>query len=187
MQRNLRANEMNWHSYELEAAAVAFAFTKFNSFLQFNFTTVYTDCAPLLQIFQDKQQHHSLRVRKFIYFLSQYNYVMKHERGCQNTGADSLSRIEHEEDDSPAIDELPREPFFDSITCSDRSAKLVKATREADYIHTTHNRSSNQQVDNFMTLARAPDEPAQANLYRNSLSLPTRNQLITSFDHNFPN
>ena len=184
--RNLRANEMNWHSYELEAAAVAFAFTKFNSFLQFNFTTVYTDCAPLLQIFQDKQQHHSLRIRKFIYFLSQYNYVMKHERGCQNTGADSLSRIEHEEDDSPAIDELPREPFFDSITCRDRSAKLVKVTREADYIHTTHNRSSNQQVDNFITLARAPDEPAQANLYRNSLSLPTHNQLITSFDHNLP-
>ena len=153
--RNLKPHEQNYHSYELEAAAIAFGFAKYKSFLKFNFTTVYTDCAPLLPIFQSKEP--SSKIKKLVYSLSQFNFILRHTRGIDNRLADVLSRISHADDVNEEDDNL-RAPFIDSVTAnaSESMQLYYEDTQLNSRSHTIieHTPHVQHRADNFTTVAR---------------------------------
>jgi transposase InsO family protein len=86
--RTLREHEKNYTPYMLEMSAVCCALEHFHEYVFGHKIRVYTDHRPLLgtSVLQKKTMN------RLVEKMNIYNIDLKYKKGCENTGADYLSR-----------------------------------------------------------------------------------------------
>lgn len=89
--KTLSAAERNYGTFEKECYAVLHAVTKFRHYIDGLDFTVITDHAALKWLF--KIQEPTGRVARWIFKLSQFDFVITHRKGCMNKVPDALSRL----------------------------------------------------------------------------------------------
>ncbi|GJU71264.1 putative reverse transcriptase domain-containing protein [Tanacetum coccineum] len=92
--RQLRKNEENYTTHDLELGEVVFALRLWRHYLYDTKCTVYTDHKSLQYILDQKEIN--MRQRRWIELLSDYNCVIRYHLGKENVVADALSRKDKE-------------------------------------------------------------------------------------------
>ncbi|GJS63826.1 putative reverse transcriptase domain-containing protein [Tanacetum coccineum] len=92
--RQLRKNEENYTTHDLELGAVVFALRLWIHYLYVTKCTVYTDHKSLQYILDQKELN--MRQRRWIELLTDYDYVIRYHPGKANVVADALSRKDKE-------------------------------------------------------------------------------------------
>ncbi|GJT28843.1 putative reverse transcriptase domain-containing protein [Tanacetum coccineum] len=92
--RQLRKNEENYTTHDLELGAVVFALRLWRHYLYGTKCTVYTDHKSLQYILDQKELN--MRQRRWIELLSDYDCVIRYHPGKANVVADALSRKDKE-------------------------------------------------------------------------------------------
>ncbi|GJX63744.1 ribonuclease H-like domain-containing protein [Tanacetum coccineum] len=92
--RQLRKNEENYTTHDLELGAVVFALRLWRHYLYGTKCTVYTDHKSLQYILDQKELN--VRQRRWIELLSDYDCVIRYHPGKANVVADVLSRKDKE-------------------------------------------------------------------------------------------
>ncbi|GJX23594.1 putative reverse transcriptase domain-containing protein [Tanacetum coccineum] len=92
--RQLRKNEENYTTHDLELGAVVFALRLWRHYLYGTKCTVYTDNKILQYILDQKELN--MRQRRWIELLSDYDCVIRYHPGKANVVADALSRKDKE-------------------------------------------------------------------------------------------
>jgi transposase InsO family protein len=99
--RSLKPAEKNYSAIELEALAIWWSVThKFRSYIEGQQFTLQTDHKPLLSLM--KKPYHNTRIERWMSMLQQYDMVIQHISGKDNTTADALSRYPV---DKPSVDD----------------------------------------------------------------------------------
>ncbi|GJT72414.1 putative reverse transcriptase domain-containing protein [Tanacetum coccineum] len=88
--RQLRKNEENYTTHDLELGAVVFALRLRRHYLYDTMCTVYTDHKSLQYILDQKELN--MRQRRWIELLSNYDCVIRNHPGKVNVVADALIR-----------------------------------------------------------------------------------------------
>ncbi len=124
--RGLTSAEKNYSTTEQECLACVWAISHFRVYLEAQHFTLLTDHTALRQILKDKDTRG--RLARWVTFLQQFDYTVKHIKGSLNVVPDALSRRDYDttrtDADTP-IDAFP-----------DLSA-----------LHSTQNRSDNCLTD----------------------------------------
>ncbi|GKD30749.1 putative reverse transcriptase domain-containing protein, partial [Tanacetum coccineum] len=92
--RQLRKNEENYTTHDLELGAVVFALRLWRHYLYDTKCTVYTNHKSLQYILDQKELN--MRQRRWIELLSDYDCVIRYHPGKANVVADALSRKDKE-------------------------------------------------------------------------------------------
>ncbi|GKA16413.1 putative reverse transcriptase domain-containing protein [Tanacetum coccineum] len=92
--RQLRKNEENYTTHDLELGAVVFALRLWRHYLYGTKCTVYTDHKSLQYILDQKELN--MRQRRWIELLSDYDCVIRYQPGKANVVADTLSKKDKE-------------------------------------------------------------------------------------------
>ncbi|GJV74091.1 putative reverse transcriptase domain-containing protein [Tanacetum coccineum] len=92
--RQLRKNEENYTTHDLELGAVVFTLRLWRHYLYGTKCTVYTDHKSLQYILDQKELN--MRQRRWIELLSDYDCVIRYHPGKANVVADALSRKDKE-------------------------------------------------------------------------------------------
>ncbi|GKA13582.1 putative reverse transcriptase domain-containing protein [Tanacetum coccineum] len=92
--RQLRKNEENYTTHDLELGAVVFALRLWRHYLYGTKCTVYTVTKAYIYILDQKELN--MRQRRWIELLSDYDYVIRYHPGKANVVADALSRKDKE-------------------------------------------------------------------------------------------
>ncbi|GJR76299.1 reverse transcriptase domain-containing protein [Tanacetum coccineum] len=92
--RQLRKNEENYTTHDLELGAVVFALRLWRHYLYGTKCTVYTDHKSLQYILDQKELN--MRQRRWIKLLSDYDCVIRYHPGKANVVTDALSRKDKE-------------------------------------------------------------------------------------------
>ncbi|CAF4518486.1 unnamed protein product, partial [Rotaria magnacalcarata] len=89
--RTLKPAETRYSTIELEVLAIWWSVTqKFHSYIEGQQFTVETDHKPLLSLM--KKTYHNSRIERWMTTLQQYDMIIRHISGKENTTADALSR-----------------------------------------------------------------------------------------------
>ncbi|CAF1321713.1 unnamed protein product [Adineta steineri] len=89
--RSLKKAEKNYSAIELEALAIWWSVTqKFRSYVEGQQFLLETDHKPLLSLM--KKPYHNARIERWMVTLQQYDMIIQHISGKDNTTADALSR-----------------------------------------------------------------------------------------------
>ncbi|CAF4208079.1 unnamed protein product, partial [Adineta steineri] len=89
--RSLKKAEKNYSAIELEALAIWWSVTqKFRSYIEGQQFLLETDHKPLLSLM--KKPYHNARIERWMTTLQQYDMLIQHISGKDNTTADALSR-----------------------------------------------------------------------------------------------
>ncbi|CAF4137437.1 unnamed protein product [Adineta steineri] len=89
--RSLKKAEKNYSAIELEALAIWWSVTqKFRSYIEGQQFLLETDHKPLLSLM--KKLYHNARIERWMTTLQQYDMIIQHISGKDNTTADALSR-----------------------------------------------------------------------------------------------
>ena len=83
--------ERSWTPFDLEAGSIVWAIKRLRGHLWSTRFHIYSDHKALENI--AKVGEHNARVRRWLEFLSAYNYTMKYRKGTANGNADFLSRL----------------------------------------------------------------------------------------------
>ncbi|GJR11856.1 putative reverse transcriptase domain-containing protein [Tanacetum coccineum] len=92
--RQLRKNEENYTTHDLELGAVVFALRLWRHYLYDTKCMIYTDHKSLQYILDQKELN--MRQRRWIELLSDYDCVIRYHPGKANVVADALSRKDKE-------------------------------------------------------------------------------------------
>ncbi|GKC66049.1 putative reverse transcriptase domain-containing protein [Tanacetum coccineum] len=92
--KQLRKNEENYTTHDLELGAVVFALRLWRHYLYGTKCTVYTDHKSLQYILDQKELN--MRQRRWIELLSDYDCVIRYHLGKANVVTDALSRKDRE-------------------------------------------------------------------------------------------
>ncbi|GKA27828.1 putative reverse transcriptase domain-containing protein [Tanacetum coccineum] len=92
--RQLRKNEENYTTHDLELGAVVFSLRLWRHYLYGTKCTVYTDHKSLQYILDQKELN--MRRRRWIELMSDYDCVIRYHPGKANVVADALSRKDKE-------------------------------------------------------------------------------------------
>nr|GFB50285.1 putative reverse transcriptase domain-containing protein [Tanacetum cinerariifolium] len=92
--RQLRKNEENYTTHDLELGAVVFALRLWRHYLYGTKCTVYTDHKSLQYILDQKELN--MRQRRWVELLSDYDCEIRYHPGKANVVADALSRKDKE-------------------------------------------------------------------------------------------
>lgn len=98
--RTLSATEQRYATIEKELLAIVYACTHFKPYLYGKRFTIQTDHKPLQWLFSMKNAN--TRLMKWIFYLTEFEFDIKHIEGKTNYVADALSRVKINE--SNAID-----------------------------------------------------------------------------------
>ncbi|GJZ06284.1 putative reverse transcriptase domain-containing protein [Tanacetum coccineum] len=90
--RQLRVNEKNYTTHDLELGAVVFALKMWRHYLYGTKCVVFTDHKSLQHILDQKELN--MRQRRWLELLSDYHYEILYHPGKANMVADSLSQKE---------------------------------------------------------------------------------------------
>ena len=121
--RSLKPAETRYSAIELEALAIWWSVTqKFRSYIEGQQLFLETDHKPLISLM--KKPYHNARIERWMTTLQQYDMVIRHIPGKDNTTADALSRYPvdqpdvNEEDSLRPVDASTQTPnvFFNVVT-----------------------------------------------------------------------
>ena len=104
--------ESRYNNLEREANAICYAFKKWGNIVGTTHTDVITDCLPLVNIFHSTKP--SVRLSRWIYYLSQFDYKVMYRAGKLNH-LDFLSRISYSQNEREEDLVPTQEPFLDAI------------------------------------------------------------------------
>ncbi|GKE22959.1 putative reverse transcriptase domain-containing protein [Tanacetum coccineum] len=90
--RQLKVNEKNYTTHDLELGAIVFALKIWRHYLYGTKCVVFTDHKSLQHILNQKELN--MRQRRWIELLSDYDYEIRYHPGKANVVADALSRKE---------------------------------------------------------------------------------------------
>ncbi|KAL4564653.1 hypothetical protein LXL04_028721 [Taraxacum kok-saghyz] len=90
--RQLKVNEVNYTTHDLELGAVVFALKIWRHYLYGTKSTIFTDHKSLQHIFDQKELN--MRQRRWIELLNDYECEIRYHPGKANVVADALSRKE---------------------------------------------------------------------------------------------
>jgi hypothetical protein len=97
--RSLKPAEKNYSAIELEALAIWWSITqKFRTYIEGQQFILQTDHKPLLSLM--KKPYHNARIERWMTMLQQYDMVIQHISGKDNTTADALSRYPVDQPDT---------------------------------------------------------------------------------------
>ena len=82
--RNMLPAETRYSTHEKEALAIFYAFKKFDSYLRYAHTTVYTDCSSLKSILKRPGNPVSPRISRYVYALIAYDYDIIYRKRALN-------------------------------------------------------------------------------------------------------
>ncbi|CAF4218904.1 unnamed protein product, partial [Rotaria sordida] len=105
--RSLKPAEKRYSAIELEALAIWWSVTKkFRSYIEGQQFFLETDHKSLMSLM--KKPYHNARIERWMTLLQQYDMIIKHIPGKENTTADALSRYPVDkpdviEDDEPRL------------------------------------------------------------------------------------
>ncbi|CAM4939939.1 unnamed protein product [Rotaria socialis] len=123
--RSLKPAEKNYSAIELEGLAIWWSITqKFRSYIEGQRFILETDHKPLLSLM--KKPYHNSRIERWMTMLQQYDIIIKHISGKDNTTADALSRYPVDKPDA-IEDESPH--LITSSTQTDDKLINVVTTR----------------------------------------------------------
>ena len=105
---------MRYSTHEKEALAIFYAFKKFDSYLRYAHTTVYTDCSSLSSILKRPGNAVSPRIARYVYALSGYEYDIIYKKGAMNH-CDSFSRAKYSQNLTQEEVEPNTYPFANAI------------------------------------------------------------------------
>ncbi|KAD4585810.1 hypothetical protein E3N88_23411 [Mikania micrantha] len=125
--RQLKPNEVNYPTHDLELAAVVFALKIWRHYLYGVKCTIYTDHKSLKYFFEQKDLN--MRQRRWLELIKDYDCDILYHLGKANVVADALSR---KSDHSP-IREAQVEALREENVCSERIFGQVKSLEENDY------------------------------------------------------
>jgi hypothetical protein len=91
--RNLKEHESNYATHDLELAAIVHALKMWRNYIMGKRFELRTDHSGLKYLF--KQPTLNVRKMRWLKFLSEYNFDIKHIKGKQNKVVDALSRRLH--------------------------------------------------------------------------------------------
>ena len=94
MSKSLNSAERNYSATDREFFAIRYSLEKWQHLLANRQFVIYTDHAALTYL--QSSSHVSRRNARWLEFLSQFNFEMRHIAGNKNV-ADHLSRIHHED------------------------------------------------------------------------------------------
>lgn len=98
--RSLKPAEKRYSAIELETLAIWWSVTqKFHSYIDGQQFFLETDHKPLLSLM--KKSYHNPRIERWMMSLQQYDMVIRHISGSDNTVADALSRYPVDKPDLP--------------------------------------------------------------------------------------
>ena len=112
--RNILPADMRYSTHEKEALTIFYAFKKFDSYLRYAHTTVYTDCSSLSSILKRPGNAVSPRIARCVYALTAYEYDIVYRKGAINHG-DSFSRNKYSQELTQEDVELNTYPFMNAI------------------------------------------------------------------------
>ncbi|GJW89536.1 putative reverse transcriptase domain-containing protein [Tanacetum coccineum] len=118
----LRKNEENYTTHDLESGAVVFALRLWRHYLYGTKCTVYTDHKSLQYILDKKELN--MRQRRWIELLSDYDCVIRYHPGKANVVADALSRKDREPIQVHAIVVTPL-AFWEGYECGHMGDKAA--------------------------------------------------------------
>ncbi|GKD69336.1 putative reverse transcriptase domain-containing protein [Tanacetum coccineum] len=90
--RQLKPNEENYTTHDLELGAVVFALKIWRHYLYGTKSTVFTDHKSLQHILDQKEL--TMRECRWLELLADYDYEIRYHPGKANVVADALSRME---------------------------------------------------------------------------------------------
>ena len=110
--KTLSEAQKNYTTTEKELLAVVFALDKFRSYLLGSKVIVYTDHAALKFLLQKPDA--KARLIRWVLLLQEFDVEIKDKKGCENSMADHLSRIQVEPSCSniPIGETFPDEQLF---------------------------------------------------------------------------
>ena len=88
--RQLKTHERNYPTHDLELAAVVFALKMWRHYLFGSKFEVFSDHKSLKYLFSQKEL--SMRQRRWLAFLKDYDFVLSYHPGKANVVVDALSR-----------------------------------------------------------------------------------------------
>ncbi|CAF4512964.1 unnamed protein product, partial [Rotaria magnacalcarata] len=89
--RSLKPAEKRYSTIELETLAIWWSVTKkFRTYIEGQQFTLETDHKPLLSLM--KKSYNNARIERWMTTLQEYDMIVKHISGKDNTTADALSR-----------------------------------------------------------------------------------------------
>ena len=112
--RNMLPAEMRYSTHEKEALAIFYAFKKFDSYLRYAHTTVYTDCSSLSSILKRPGNAVSPRIARYVYALTAYEYDIVYRKGAINH-CDSFSRNKYSQELTQEDVEPNTYPFMNAV------------------------------------------------------------------------
>ena len=112
--RNMLPAETRYSTHEKEALAIFYAFKKFDSYLRYAHTTVYTDCSSLKSILKRPGNPVSPRIARYVYALTAYDYDIIYRKGALNH-CDAYSRFKYPQNLKQEDVEPNTYPFMSSI------------------------------------------------------------------------
>nr|CAD2205202.1 unnamed protein product [Meloidogyne enterolobii] len=102
--RTLSNAERNWPPVQIELGAIIFALRQFKPFIFMSSIELHTDHKPLAFLLKKAETHQHLA--RWLVELQNYNIKIVHIAGKQNTLADALSRIPHEDLSPEEVDKI---------------------------------------------------------------------------------
>lgn len=93
---SLSVAERNYSQYDREALAIVFGMKKFHKFVYGIRITIFTDCKPLIPILSQKKDLGSVinsRFLRWLLFLQNYDFEIRHRPKKFTGNADALSRL----------------------------------------------------------------------------------------------
>ena len=158
--RSLKPAEKNYSAIELEALAIWWSVTqKFRSYIEGQQFILETDHKPLISLM--KKPYHNTRIERWMTMLQQYDIIIKHISGKENTTADALSRYPV---DKPEVFEENLSRLVTSSTQTDEILINVVTTRSMTRkqapVSSTSNKSPTSSV--FSTPTSSISTPRSA-------------------------
>ena len=112
--RALNKGERKRPIMELECLATVYALTTWDIYLSGRPFTLCTDNSSLQHILNNKKKQ-SPKLERWVLFLSQYDFEIKHTKGLLNSAADALSRRDYDYSRTGVDDKIESFPDFAGI------------------------------------------------------------------------
>ena len=152
--RSLKPAEKKYSAIELECLAIWWSVTqKFRSYIEGQQFVLETDHKPLISLM--KKPYQNVRIERWMTTLQQYDMIIQHIPGKENTTADALSRYpvdkpDYTDDDKPRLINSSTQTDFPAVNLV-TTRSMTRTLRPPAPISTATSFSSSQSTPPLVT------------------------------------